>query len=72
MPKMHVNTSFDCKHTTTVEVNLDHDVYIPAEVHGLGKCQDCMEEDNLIAIPGVQPTPTGTLVLDSIFFMPIE
>jgi hypothetical protein len=72
MPTMSVNTTFDCKHTTAVDVDLDHDVFIPAEVHGLGKCQDCMEEDNLIAISGVQPTPSGSLVLDSIFLMPIE
>ena len=72
MPTMAVKTNFDCKHTTSVNVELDNDVYIPAEVHGLGKCPECMEEDNLVAISGVQPTASGTLVLDSIFLMPVE
>jgi len=67
-----VQTRFDCGHTTTVAVNVDEDVGIPPEVRGLGKCADCMDEDNLIAISGVQPQASGTLTLDSIFLMPVE
>jgi hypothetical protein len=67
-----VRARFDCSHTTVVEVHLDEDVEIPPEVRGLGKCQDCMEETELVAISGVQPLAGGRLVLDSIFLMPIE
>ncbi len=67
-----VQTRFDCSHVTTVKVQLDDDVQVPEEVRGLGKCRACMEETNLIPITGVQPLPTGDLVLDSIFWMPIE
>ncbi|HEV3311841.1 MAG TPA: hypothetical protein VG815_15125 [Chloroflexota bacterium] len=72
MPKVTVQTNFDCKHSAVVEVDLDDDVEVPAEVRGLGKCGDCMDETNLIAISGVQPQASGRLVLDSIFLMPIE
>ena len=67
-----VVTRFDCSHTTPVEVEVDSDVEVPSEVRGLGKCAECMEETNLIAISGLQPQPNGRLIVDSIFLMPIE
>lgn len=67
-----VQTRFDCSHTSVVDVQIDDDVNVPAEVRGLGKCEECMAESNLIPISGVQPLPTGDLVLDSIFLMPVE
>lgn len=72
MPRVSVQASFVCKHTTAVEVDVDSDVSLPDEVRGLGKCADCMEETNLIAISGVQPRADGSLMLDSVFWMPIE
>jgi hypothetical protein len=72
MPKAAVQAAFDCKHVTPVDIDVDADVRIPDDVRGLGKCADCMEETNLIAISGVQPQSDGTLVLDSVFWMPIE
>lgn len=67
-----VQTRFDCTHTTSVEVQIDPEVGVPEEVRGLGKCCDCMEEAKLIPITGVQPQAGGRLVLDSIFWMPVE
>lgn len=72
MPSTPANTRFDCGHAVEVMVDIDSDVEVPAEVRGLGKCGDCMEEDNLVPISGVQPQANGRLVLDSIFLMPIE
>lgn len=67
-----VQARFDCKHATEVPVQIDDDVEVPAEVRGLGKCRECMKETKLVAISGVQPQPGGRLVLDSIFWMPID
>ena len=72
MAKTSVSALFDCKHSTPVEVDVDSDVEVPTEIRGLGKCSECMEESNLIAISGVQPRSNGSLVLDSVFWMPIE
>jgi len=72
MPRVSLQAAFDCKHTTDVEVDVDADVEVPSQVRGLGKCADCMEETNLIAISGVQPRADGSLVVDSVFWMPIE
>lgn len=72
MPRVSVQTRFDCKHTVEVQVRLDDDVGVPDEVRGLGKCADCMKEGRLIPISGVQPQSDGKLVVDSIFMMPIE
>lgn len=72
MAKVSVQTKFDCNHTELIKVNLDSDVAVPAEVRGLGKCTECMEETHLIPISGVQPDENGQLMLDSIFLMPIE
>jgi len=72
MARVSVQAVFDCKHTSSVRVSLDADVKVPDQVRGLGKCADCMEETNLIAISGVQPGPDGSLSLDSVFWMPIE
>jgi hypothetical protein len=72
VPSTSVHTLFDCGHASDVSVDIDSDVEVPAEVRGLGKCGECMEEDNLVPISGVQPQANGRLVLDSIFLMPIE
>ncbi|MDQ2744597.1 MAG: hypothetical protein M3Z66_20200 [Chloroflexota bacterium] len=68
-----VHTLFDCKHEKDIEVRLDDDVVVPGTVRGIGKCPDCMEEDQLIAISGVAPGPGGrVLTLDSIMMIAIE
>ncbi len=67
-----VNTLFDCKHESVIDVSIDDDVEIPATVRGLGKCPQCRGEGNLIAVAGVAPKPGGREVaLDSIMMMPI-
>jgi hypothetical protein len=67
-----VNTLFDCKHETIVEVRIDDDVIVPARVRGLGQCPDCMGEESAVPISGVAPQPGGKdLVLDSIMLIPI-
>lgn len=72
MPRTSVQTAFTCRHTAEVKVDIDDDVEVPDEVKGLGKCADCMNETNLMAIPGVQPQANGRLLLESIFLMPAE
>jgi hypothetical protein len=72
VPATPAQTRFDCGHAVEVMVDIDSDVEVPAEIRGLGKCGDCMEEDNLVPISGIQPQANGRLVLDSIFLMPIE
>jgi hypothetical protein len=72
MRRKSVETRFDCGHVSDVSVRLDADVEVPAEVRGLGKCRECMEEEHLQPIPGIQPTADGTLKLDSIFLIPVE
>ena len=70
--KATVHTNFDCKHEKDIDVSIDDDVVVPASVRGLGKCPDCMTEENVIPISGVAPQPGGKeLVLDSIMMMPI-
>ncbi|MGH2441984.1 MAG: hypothetical protein ACRDFX_02325 [Chloroflexota bacterium] len=67
-----MHTVFDCKHETTIEVDVDQDVEIPASVRGLGKCPQCQGEAHLIAVSGVAPQIGGKrVVLDSIMMMPI-
>jgi hypothetical protein len=70
--RAQVNTRFDCKHETVVEVDVDDDTEIPATVRGLGKCPNCRGEGNWIAISGVAPKAGGReVVLDSIHIMPM-
>ena len=69
-----VNTLFDCKHETMIEVQIDDDIVVPSQVRGLGQCPDCMGEESETAVPvsGVAPQPGGKeLVLDSIMLIPI-
>lgn len=67
-----VHTTFDCKHDLDIEVNIDDDVEIPAQVRGLGKCPRCTGEENAVPVSGVAPGPGGRrLVLDSIMMMPV-
>lgn len=70
MPVVH--TIFDCKHEKDIEVDIDNDVEVPAEVRGLGKCPDCAGQPHAVPVSGVAPGPGGqTLVLDSILMIPI-
>lgn len=67
-----VNTLFDCKHETIVEVQIDDDVIVPAQVRGLGQCPECMGELGAVPVSGVAPQPGGkVLVLDSIMMIPV-
>jgi hypothetical protein len=68
-----VRTLFDgCKHVKVIDVDVDPDTEIPAQVRGLGLCPDCMEEENVVPVSGVAPKPGGKqVVLDSILMMPI-
>lgn len=68
-----VKAIFDrCKHERVVDIAVDEDVQIPALVRGLGRCPECMEEPNVIAVGGIAPQPGGKeVVLDSILMMPI-
>ena len=67
-----VNTLFDCKHETVIEVQIDDDVIVPAQVRGLGQCPLCMGEESAVPVSGVAPQPGGKeLVLDSIMLIPI-
>jgi hypothetical protein len=67
-----VNTLFDCKHEVIVDVRIDDDVIVPAQVRGLGQCPDCMGEETAVPVSGVAPQPGGRdLVLDSIMLIPI-
>jgi len=67
-----VHTIFDCKHEKAIEVAVDDDTEIPAQVRGLGKCPDCRGNFELIAVSGVAPLPGGKrVVLDTIMMMPI-
>lgn len=68
----HVNTLFDCKHETIIDVNIDDDVVVPHQVRGLGQCPECIGENNAMPVSGVAPQPGGReLVLDSIMLIPI-
>ena len=70
MARVHV--VFDCKHEKDVDVSIDHDIQVPNQVRGLGKCPECMGYENAIAVSGVAPQPGGNaLVLDSIQMMPM-
>jgi hypothetical protein len=67
-----VNTLFDCKHETIIDVQIDDDVIVPSQVRGLGKCPECMGEESAVPVSGVAPEPGGKqLVLDSIMLIPI-
>lgn len=67
-----VNTLFDCKHETVIDVRIDDDVIVPAQVRGLGQCPNCMGEESAVPVSGVAPQPGGkSLVLDSIMLIPI-
>jgi hypothetical protein len=67
-----VNTLFDCKHETIIDVQIDDDVIVPALVRGLGQCPECMGEESAVPVSGVAPQTGGkALVLDSIMLIPI-
>ena len=67
-----VNTLFDCKHESLIDVRIDDDVVVPAQVRGLGQCPSCMGEESAVPVSGVAPQPGGKqLVLDSIMLIPV-
>ncbi len=69
---VNVNTLFDCKHETVVEVQIDDDVVVPAQVRGLGQCPECSGDLSAVPVSGVAPQPGGKqLVLDSIMLIPV-
>jgi len=67
-----IHADFDCKHDADVKVSLDDNVEIPANVRGVGKCPECMEEEHIMGIPGVSPKAGGEgMVLDNVMMIPI-